>query len=123
MILVDTPVWIDHLRLTEPRLVELLERDLVVVHPMVIAELALGSIAERGRMLSLLRDLRSPPVLTDAEVLAMIDAHALQGRGIGVVDAHLLGSALLGPDAKLWTRDKRMRAACLEIGAAAVPWE
>ncbi|HLQ80278.1 MAG TPA: type II toxin-antitoxin system VapC family toxin [Brachybacterium sp.] len=122
MILVDTSVWVDHLHRAEPRLGALLERDLVGVHPMVIAELALGSLAHRRQVLALLQDLRCPPILTEDELLGMIETHRLSSRGIGVVDAHLLGSALLEKGSQLWTRDKRLRAACGDVGVTAVTW-
>jgi predicted nucleic acid-binding protein len=118
VILVDTSVWIDHLHATEPRLVTLLERDDVGCHPLVIEELALGSLARRETVLTLLESLRRFPALSHDEVMTLVNAHRLWGRGISVVDAHLLGSTALVGGARLWTRDKRLMAAC---GHAAVP--
>lgn len=116
MIVVDTSIWIDHLHRTEPDLTLLLERDQVGVHPLVIEELALGSLAHRERVLALLRDLRPAPVISHGEALTLIEAHALFGRGLSAVDVHIIGSVLVEPGAQLWTRDKRMRRACREAG-------
>lgn len=120
MILIDTSIWIDHLHSPEPGLVELLEDDQVGCHPAVIEELALGSIARRDQVLGLLESLRGFPVLTHGEVLALVDGNALWGRGLSAVDAHLLGSVALVPGAALWTRDKRLHAACRDLGIAHV---
>lgn len=116
MIVVDTSIWIDHLHRTEPDLALLLERDQVGVHPLVIEELALGSLAQRERVLALLRDLRPAPAISHREALTLIEAHALFNRGLSAVDVHIIGSVLVEPGAQLWTRDKRMRMACREVG-------
>jgi len=108
MILVDTSVWIDHLRTRENDLVTALSRLLVLCHPFVIGELACGSIAHRGSVLQLLGELPAAPVAAHEEVMEMIARRALHGRGIGWVDAHLLSSTLLMPGCRLWTRDRRL---------------
>lgn len=108
MILVDTSVWVDHLRSGEARLVAALEQGLVVSHPFVVGELACGNLANRAEVLGLLRDLPAAPVATDAETLAFIDARSLMGRGIGYIDVHLLASATLRDDIRLWTKDRRL---------------
>ena len=110
MILVDTSVWIDHLHVSEPALVKALETDQVAVHPFVIGELALGSIANREEVLALLSRLRLVSTLTHQELLDFVNAGELWGRGLSLVDAHLLGAARLVPGIKLWTRDKRLQA-------------
>lgn len=118
MILVDTSVWIEFLRRASPRadLREALESGEVVTHPFVIGELALGSLGrQRTRVLSDLRLLPQLPAASDAEVLNLIDARSLAGRGIGWVDAHLLASALLGA-ARLWTLDARLARAASAVG-------
>jgi hypothetical protein len=120
MILVDTSVWIDHLHGNEPLLVELLGRDEVGCHPLVIEELALGSIKRRDDVLRLLSNLTAFPVLTHAELRHFVDVRRLWGRGLSAVDAHLLGSAALVSGALLWTRDKRLLAACGAVGVSAV---
>lgn len=120
MILVDTSVWIDHLHTPDARLVSLLGRDQIGCHPLVIEELALGSIKHRGQVLESLENLRQFPVVTHAELLALVESRQLWGRGLSVVDAALLGAILIADGAKLWTRDKRLKAAAAEIGVEAV---
>ena len=120
MILVDTSIWIDHLHASEPWLVAFLGEDQVGCHRAVIEELALGSIKQRDRVLALLESLRGFPVLTHEEVMALIDGRQLWGRGLSAVDVHLLGSVMLTGGARLWTRDKRLLAACRDSGAAYV---
>ena len=116
MILVDTSVWIDHLHATEPELVDLLARDVVGSHPMVVEELALGSIKGRGSVISLVRALHRFPSISHEEILDFVDARRLWGRGLSAADVHLLGSVLLEGGARLWTRDKRLRAAAEDVG-------
>lgn len=116
MILVDTSIWIDHLRAEEPELVARLQDDAVGCHPYVIEELALGSIRERERVLGLLADLHTFPVVTHRELLELVDRRRLWGRGLSAVDTHLLGSVALVPGARLWTRDRRLLAAARDVG-------
>ena len=120
MILVDTSVWIEHLRAGEERLTALLDAGEVLGHPFVIGELALGNWRERDAFLRDLRDLPRAAVVADAEVLGFIDRQALFGRGIGYVDAHLLAAARLTAGARLWTRDQRLQAVSAELGLAAM---
>jgi predicted nucleic acid-binding protein len=116
MILVDTSVWIDHLRENDPALSALLGRRQILTHPFVIGELALGSLKQRDVILGSLRGLPRALVGTDEEVHSYIDQHALYGLGIGYVDAHLLAATSLTLDAQLWTRDKRLRSAAARLG-------
>lgn len=109
MILVDTSVWIDHLRTNDKSLSTLLDAGRVLAHPFVTGELALGNLRQRTIILDALSDLPQAKVATDGEVRHFIDAHALFGRGIGYVDAHLLATVRLTAGAALWTRDKRLR--------------
>lgn len=108
MILVDTSVWIDHLRFGDSALINLLNTSQVLVHPFVIGELACGNLKQRTAVLTLLQDLPAAPIATDDEVLFFIETHRLMGRGIGYVDAHLLSAVSLMGAARLWTRDKRL---------------
>jgi predicted nucleic acid-binding protein len=108
LILVDTSVWVDHLRKGVPELVELLERGEVLTHPFVIGELACGNLKDRGEVLDLLAALPSAVVAGDDETLLFIEQRMLMGKGIGYIDAHLLASVTLTSDARLWTRDKRL---------------
>ena len=110
MILVDSSVWIHHLRVGEPTLVKLLNTGQAVAHPFVIGELACGNLKNRKTVLSLLQDLPAVPVATDDEVLFFIERHSLMGRGIGYVDAHLLSAVSLTGGGRLWTRDRHLCA-------------
>ena len=95
MVLVDTSVWIDHLRVDPPNLVSLLNRNEVVIHPFVIGELACGNLKNRIEVLSMLQDLPKVSSATDVEVLCCIEQHQLMGRGIGHIDAHLMAATAL----------------------------
>lgn len=118
MILVDTSIWIDHLHDSDPVLSGMLERDEAALHEFVIEELALGSMARRDAVLGLLGSLRRMPLLRHDEVRALVERHRLWGRGLSLVNAHLLGSVLVAPGAALWSRDKRLLAAARDVGAA-----
>lgn len=120
MILVDTSVWVDHLRRGEPALAALLNESGVLSHPFVIGELALGRLRQRDLVLALLRELPQATVAEDREVLEIIDRERLYGSGIGYVDTHLVAATRLTPDARLWTRDKRLHAAAAKLGLLAV---
>ena len=118
MILVDTSVWIDHLRKDEPALARALDAGLVLVHPFVVGELACGNLKGRAEFLELLRAMPQAPVATDAEALGFIDGRALMRRGIGYLDVHLLASVALAGAATLWSRDQRLAAVARELGLA-----
>lgn len=120
MTLVDTSVWVDHLRSRDEGLVALLDANRVACHPFVIGEVACGHLRRRDEILGLLAALPSCPVLAHDEALAFLDARALAGTGIGWVDVHLLGSAMLG-GSSLWTREGRLRKAAARLGLAHGP--
>lgn len=111
MIVVDTSIWIDHLRTGNPSLKEHLELGLVLTHPWVIGELACGNFANRQTVLRLLDQLPKCIVANEREVRGIIESHRLHGQGLGYVDVNLLASTVLTPDARLWTLDRRLRAA------------
>ncbi len=119
MILVDTSIWIDHLHRSDATLSELLNEAQVCAHPLVIGELALGSLRDRTTILELLADLPSTPVATHAEVLAFVDSKILYGIGLSLVDAHLLAALRLSPSDRLWTRDRRLRQAAGKLNVSA----
>ena len=119
MILVDTSVWVGHFRSVDPLLRDLLIRKLVVVHPFVIGELALGPPHQRAAALGSMPRMRLVSIAGDHEVLDMIEQYALFDRGIGFVDVHLLASALITPETQLWSRDRRLNAAAERLGVAA----
>ena len=121
MILVDTSVWVDHLRASDKALAALLDTAAVLAHPFVIGELALGNLRQREIVLNALSDLPYASVATDLEVLHFIDRHALFGRGIGYVDAHLLAAVQLTAGAELWTKDQRLHGVAVELGLAMTP--
>lgn len=120
MILVDTSVWIDHLHAANAELAARLEADEVGQHPLVVEELALGSIRHRQQVLELISNLTRFPTLTHAELLDLIELRRLWGLGLSAIDAHLLGSVLIA-GGELWTRDRRLRAAAASAGLAIVP--
>ena len=121
MILIDTSVWVDHLRAGDKALAALLQSGMVLAHPFVIGELALGNLRQREIVLNALADLPHASVATDAEVLQLIDHHALFGRGIGYLDAHLLAAVKLTAGAELWTNDKRLHGVADQLGLATAP--
>jgi hypothetical protein len=118
MILVDTSVWIDHLRSGDDDLVALLNTSQVLIHPFVHGELACGNLQNRSEVLALLRDLPRISVASDDEVVFFIERHALMGKGIGYVDAHLLASLTLDGTSRLWTGDRRLHDAAETLGLA-----
>jgi len=109
VILVDTSVWVDHLRAGDEHLIELLNSSQVLAHPFVIGELACGNLRNRDDILRLLNDLPLAPVASQEEVLHFIKSNKLMGLGIGFIDAHLLASTALADTTFLWTRDKRLQ--------------
>jgi predicted nucleic acid-binding protein len=119
VILVDTSIWVDHLRAGDERLGALLDSGEVLGHPFVIGELALGNLRQRDAFLHDLFDLPQAIVASDAEVLRLINREQLFGRGIGYIDAHLLAATRLTADTKLWTRDQKLNAAAAQLGLAA----
>ena len=118
MILVDTSVWVDHLRSGNKMLAHLLDTGMVLVHPFITGELALGQLRQRKVILDALSDLPQVSAATHAEVLRFIDHKALFGRGIGYVDVHLLAAVRLTPGATLWTNDRRLRAVATQLDLA-----
>lgn len=118
MVLVDTSVWIDHLRRGVPALANLLDEGRVLMHPFILGELACGQLSSRDELLGLLRELPEAVVATPAEALGFIEPQTLMGKGIGYVDVHLLASAVLEGGARLWTRDKRLARIAEGMGLA-----
>ena len=118
MILVDTSVWIDHLRVGVPELAELLDHGEVLMHPFVVGEIACGNLANRRDMLRFLGALPMAPTARDEEVRLFVEGRRLMGRGLGYLDVHLLASAVLICPARFWTRDRRLAKAAVEFGIA-----
>jgi predicted nucleic acid-binding protein len=117
MVLVDTSVWVDHLRQGIPHLGDLLGAGEVATHPFVIGELACGNLRNRTEILSLLASLPSVKVATHPEALHLVETQSLGGIGLGWVDVHLLSAALIN-QVPLWTRDRKLAAAAKVAGIA-----
>ncbi len=120
MILVDTSVWIDHLRSPEPALQQLLQNDQVATHPFVRLELALGSIANRRQVLSELAKLHQAQVAGTDDLFLLVEARKLERRGIGITDLHIIASALLDHSISIWTRDRRLGEIADQLGLRAL---
>jgi len=118
LILIDTSAWVGHLRGGNERLRTLLHDGLVLVHPFVLGELALGRLKRRAEVLGLLEELPKAKAANHEEVLEFVERHALAGSGIGWVDAHLLVSAALS-GASLWTLDRRLAVAVRRLALSA----
>ncbi len=118
MILVDTSVWVDHLRAGNETLARLLDRGEVLAHPFVIGEISLSNLRQRDLALTALSLLPGAKVATDAEVLRFIDRRALYGRSVGYVDGHLLAAVSLTDRARLWTYDKRLHEIAVRLSLA-----
>jgi predicted nucleic acid-binding protein len=119
VLLVDTSVWIDHLRSGDSTLVALLERQQVLAHDFVIGEIALGNLRQRDTVMAAMKGLPRATRASAPEVLTFIERESLHGLGIGYIDAHLLASVRLTPGSSLWTRDKRLAKIAGKLGIAA----
>ncbi len=117
MTLVDTSVWVDHLRRGDERLKSLLHEGQVLAHPFVVGELACGQIRNREEILGLLTALPEARVAGHDEVLHLLASHRLYGRGLGWIDVHLLASALL-TGCGLWTFDRLLRSIAARLDLA-----
>jgi predicted nucleic acid-binding protein len=116
LILADTSIWIDHFRSGNEQMRKLLNEGQIVIHPAIIAELALGSLQERTKTLALLDLLPQVQVAQMSEVRRMIEARSLYSLGIGLTDAQLIAAVFINPSMLLWTRDKRLRKAAERLG-------
>jgi predicted nucleic acid-binding protein len=114
MILVDTSIWIAHLRHGSRQIEKLLLDAEVMCHPFIIGELACGNLKNRNEIISLLKSLPMAPTIEFDEFLYFVDRNQLMGKGVGFVDIHLLASAkLIG--VPLWTADKRLKSAADQL--------
>jgi len=120
VILVDTSIWIDHLRATNGALVSLLQSDAVCIHPWIIGELACGNMVNRTEILELLGALPQLQPASDGEVLHFIERRHLMGRGVGYIDMHLLAASVIHTS-NIWTRDKRLGDIATDLGLAYQP--
>jgi hypothetical protein len=117
MVLVDTSIWILHLRTGDAHLRTLLEEGKVLCHPFIVGELACGHIRNRAEILLLLQTLPMAKVAGHGETLQFIKAQRLIGVGLGLIDVHLLAAALLS-STTLWTSDKHLKAASARLNIA-----
>jgi predicted nucleic acid-binding protein len=120
-LLVDTSVWVNHFRVRDEVLVNALTLDLVMMHPMVLGELACGTPPARSQTLADLGRLQPAQQASLPEVMAFIEREALFGQGCGLVDLTLLASTLLTPGAELWTLDKRLCALADRFAVMFIP--
>ena len=120
MVLVDTSIWIAHLRQGRRQLQKLLMDAAVLCHPIIIGELACGNLKNRNEILALLQSLPATPTVEFNEVLFFIDKNNLMGTGIGFIDVHLLASAQLA-GVPLWTADNRLKSAADKLNLAYNP--
>lgn len=115
-VLVDTSVWVDHFRNSNPTLAELATWDFALTHPIVIGEIACGTPPDRAATLRMLGKLARSNQATIPEVIAFIERERLYGQGVGLNDLILLASARMTPDTGLWTLDKRLAALAERFG-------
>jgi predicted nucleic acid-binding protein len=116
LILADTSVWIDHFRSANRYLRKALNEGRIVIHPWIVAELALGSLQDRTTTLRMLDNLPHVRMAQISELRLMVETRHLYGVGIGLIDAHLVASVLLSPPTLLWTRDRRLRQVAEGLG-------
>lgn len=119
MILADTSIWIDYLRGRNATMRSLIQNGRIVMHPFVVAEIALGSLQDRHKTLALMEMLMPVQVAQLNEVRRMIEAQSLYSKGIGLTDAHLVASCLITPQTQLWTRDTALGRVALSMGIQA----
>ena len=120
VILVDTSVWINHFRFCSPLLVKLLDQQRVLLHPFILGEIACGNLTQRKEIISLLHVLPTVQTADHDDILYFIDQHNLMGRGVGLVDVHLLASCMI-ERCPIWTADKRLKAVAQELETAFDP--
>jgi len=120
MILIDTSVWIDHLRISIPKVGRLIDKNDIIMHPFVVGEIAMGTPKNRTAILMSLNDFPQVRPLLDEEVLDFVTKYSLFGLGISYIDAHLLASVMLEDEALLWTRDKRLHDVAHRLGLAMI---
>lgn len=114
MVIVDTSIWVTHLRQGNRQLEKLLLDAEVMCHPFIVGELACGNLKNRTEIISLLQSLPMAPTIEFDEFLFFIDRNHLMGKGVGFVDVHLLASAQL-TGMPLWTADKRLKSAADQL--------
>ena len=114
MILVDSSIWVSHLRQSSRQLEKLLMNAEVMCHSFIIGELACGNLKNRNEIISLLQSLPMAPTVEFDEFLFFIDRNHMMGKGVGFVDVHLLASAQLA-GVLLWTADKKLKSSADQL--------
>jgi predicted nucleic acid-binding protein len=120
-VLVDTSVWVNHFRELNQGLIDLLDCDSVLIHPMVLAELACGTPPSRTSTLAYLSALQQSQQASLSEAMDFIEREKLYGQGCGIVDMILLASTLITPGAELWTIDKQLSSMAEKFGVMYCP--
>ena len=120
-VLADTSVWIDHFRSPDPQLIAGVAAGWIACHDFILAELALGSVPDRQRLLAALSALPTVQPVSTTALLAFIEQNDLPAKGIGFVDAHLLAAVSQSGSTRLWTRDKRLAQQAERLGLGANP--
>ena len=118
MILVDTSVWVDHLRGADPDLQKILDARKALMHSMIVGEIACGNLPNRSQVLRNMQSLPAIDELDHGDVLSVIESRRLMARGIGYVDTHLICSVLNREGVVLWTRDRRLKQVAEDLGVA-----
>jgi predicted nucleic acid-binding protein len=119
VILADTSIWVDHLARGDEMMASLLDAEVVLMHPFIMGEIALGNLPRRAETLSDLNKLPKAVTVDSAQVISFIERNNIFGTGIGYVDAHLLVATALTSDLRLWTRDKRLRTVADKLAISA----
>ena len=120
MILVDSSIWVDHLRSEDSTLASLLDADEVMCHPLIVGEILMGNARQWSALREMLSLLPQAPVAENEEVLDMVARHKLHGIGIGFIDSHLLASVQLNEEARIWSRDRRLAQVARNLGLASL---
>ena len=118
MILVDTSVWVDHLRDSNAVLLNLIAEGVMLHHPFVTAELALGKLPDRDRFCAMLHGLPQAVPVSSEDLATFVVERELLGAGLGMVDAHLLASTILDGQNVLWSTDRRLANQAQRLGVA-----
>lgn len=116
MIVIDTNIWIDHFRGSDPRIAALMTEGSIAQHAFVTGELAMGDLRMRDQTLLMLQSLAQVIPADEKVIYDIINNMQLVGTGLGFVDIHLLAALRESPDLRLWTRDNRLAAQAERLG-------
>lgn len=119
MILVDSSIWVDHLRAEDLHLTQLIARDELQHHAFVTGEVGMGSFSSpkaRSQAIAFFRGLEPAVIVGEVAFHEYVMAQQLYGTGAGFVDCHLLASVAETVNLRLWTADKRLANQAKRIG-------